>query len=690
MKKLLVIALCIIAVASPIGACGPEYDPAILFTEGRPDDPIDRYVDGHLGIVLPSYYRSHLVVAWRYLSGKPLTKIERDGMLGLIQHRLKQDPGGPNAANEWLKVRAGILHVPYVADQLHVVREGAQYFWITNCTDGAFVTATRTLQARAKELGPDSEAVKSWLTAQDVVFGNCQSGSNVPAPAAASLPMVIRYDRAYQIAAAKFYAMDYDGARELFLAVARDVNSPWHRAARLVAVRALLRKETLVNPSGLLPQAAKELEAMLADPDMVAWQGAANELMHFVTYRIDQKRRMAECVATLRGGSSPAREVYLALDDYTNLFNYQVTSDDDMTDWIQTFMGAGDFSHAMERWRSTKEPQWLVAALAHAEGKQPELLEASKEIGPDSPAYPTVAYHRVRLLIAQGNRDRAKKELDRVLKLGEKGLSRSGYNLLAIERRAFTTNVREYMRDAVLRSVNTGPEDTTGVLVVDEEAAETINHQMPLAMMIEAAHDPKVGEPVRKQLVLAAFVRAAILGREKSANKLAAEAGAYDEEIRGPLAKWVKTSGEERRFATIDLLVHFPGLAPYVRSDPGFRTSLAGLDPFHNNWWCADAASDVEPAPVPPFLGANDDERGKVAAAGCGSTYLLRGVVAWSDARRDDPRVPEAMALAIAGARRTCPDSEMRNAARRAFDVLHKRYPKSNWAKETKYWYAGN
>jgi len=84
--------------------------------------------------------------------------------------------------------------------------------------------------------------------------------------------------------------------------------------------------------------------------------------------------------------------------------------------------------------------------------------------------------------------------------------------------------------------------------------------------------------------------------------------------------------------------------------------------------------------PCRQFLGANDDERGKVAAAGSGSTYLLRSVVAWSDARRDDPRVPEAMALAIAGARRTCPDGETRSVARRAFDVLHKRYPKSIWA----------
>ena len=51
----------------------------------------------------------------------------------------------------------------------------------------------------------------------------------------------MRADRAYQIAAANFYAANFDEALKGFAAIAADANSPWQRNAVYLVARALTR-----------------------------------------------------------------------------------------------------------------------------------------------------------------------------------------------------------------------------------------------------------------------------------------------------------------------------------------------------------------------------------------------------------------------------------------------------------------
>src|SRR5207302_557216 len=79
-------------------------------------------------------------------------------------------------------------------------------------------------------------------------------------------------------------------------------------------------------------------------------------------------------------------------------------SSDDLTDWIITIEDdAGNHeAHAVDRWDKTKSPAWLVAALTTANGKQANLdalLSAAANVDHSSPAFPTVAFHRARLLM---------------------------------------------------------------------------------------------------------------------------------------------------------------------------------------------------------------------------------------------------------------------------------------------------
>src|SRR5690349_24507357 len=67
----------------PTMACGPEFSPPVLTQESRPDGPPDAYAAGRLGVVLPTYVHSHLVIAYRYLSGKPLSPAEQRQFVAL-------------------------------------------------------------------------------------------------------------------------------------------------------------------------------------------------------------------------------------------------------------------------------------------------------------------------------------------------------------------------------------------------------------------------------------------------------------------------------------------------------------------------------------------------------------------------------------------------------------------------------
>jgi hypothetical protein len=56
-------------------------------------------------------------------------------------------------------------------------------------------------------------------------------------------------------------------------------------------------------------------------------------------------------------------------------------------------------------------------------------------------------------------------------------------------------------------------------------------------------------------------------------------------------------------------------------------------------------------------------------------------------AHLDDPRVPRALHMAVAASRNRGTDADTGKYSKEAFDLLHRRYPKSEWSARTRYWY---
>ena len=59
----------------------------------------------------------------------------------------------------------------------------------------------------------------------------------------------------------------------------------------------------------------------------------------------------------------------------------------------------------------------------------------------------------------------------------------------------------------------------------------------------------------------------------------------------------------------------------------------------------------------------------------------------WAVARPSDQDAAEALAHAVEGTRWGCADTTTTAASRAAFQTLHRLFPKTEWARKTKYWY---
>ena len=132
------------------------------------------------------------------------------------------------------------------------------------------------------------------------------------------------------------------------------------------------------------------------------------------------------------------------------------------------------------------------------------------------------------------------------------------------------------------------------------------------------------------------------------------------------------------------------------------------MDSYRDNWWCAAAPTSLSELPsegegkkdpaasasrIPEFLRASQTvaaaEAAKLRALGTGPNYLAQTAINWATKNPTDARAPEALHLAVRSTRYGCTDKETGRWSKAAFDLLHRRYPNSSWAKETKYWFNG-
>jgi hypothetical protein len=502
-----------------------------------------------------------------------------------------------------------------------------------NCNDDAFRTAAATLE----RIQPTGAAVE-WIAAQDVVFSNCSHGAAIPQPA--SDPR-LRADRDYQIASAKFYSEQYDAARRDFQTIAADAASPWHGIAPYLAARCLIR-------AGNFAEAETELRG--AAP--------ASRLLGFVEVHLHPAERMHELALALVRPNSEAT-IGQDLIDYRMLFDKDVAPqpNDDLTDWIRSFQAGG--AGAVENWRTRHTLPWLVAALQVSkpgDDAVPELLAAAREVKSGSPAYITVNYHRVRLLPPNDARALA----DRLL---AGTMPTSARNQFRAERMRLARDFEEFLRYAPRRPVAESdymvrPVDTEQDLL-DRDSALVFDHDIPLALFRQASTSPLLPDVVRQRLRNVISVRTLLLARAPS-------------------------------FDDVFALLKTPGLRPHLDSGYGrYTKEPTKIDPYRDNWWCSAKPTDSPGAPFLPAAARAQAaaEWQKLQSVPTAPDWLAAQTLAFAQAHPQDPRVPEALYLVVRATRYGCTGNLTGDFSHRAFDLLHRRYPASDWAAKTPYWF---
>src|SRR3954465_8517621 len=83
-------------------ACGPFTLEAVFVHTVHPTYPLAQFAAGKIGVVQPSYPRSYLYTAYRYLSGRNFSPAEQKAMVELWTERLEFN-SADNAPEDWSK-----------------------------------------------------------------------------------------------------------------------------------------------------------------------------------------------------------------------------------------------------------------------------------------------------------------------------------------------------------------------------------------------------------------------------------------------------------------------------------------------------------------------------------------------------------------------------------------------------------
>jgi hypothetical protein len=316
--------------------------------------------------------------------------------------------------------------------------------------------------------------------------------------------------------------------------------------------------------------------------------------------------------------------------------------------------------------------------------------------------------------------------VDQLLSADKAQFDDSSTNLLRSQRMLLATNLRDLLSYASRtpaamswnddgREVPTEPGELSDSSksaatkpLFDVDAANVFNRQLPLSLLKVASKSSVLPENLRRDLVQATWLRAVVLGNNQTASELTPELKQLVPGVASLVDPFLTAETDDaKRFTAIYAWLKFPGLEPVVdRGVP--RENLNEQDIYRDNWWCTAAfpttptveeegSSAADPFVAPKevrvsFLSAAEREtarKERLALDGIGAApnYICQQVIQWATKSPEDPRVPEALHLAVRTTRFGCTDKESGRWSKTAFDLLHRKYPNSTWAKKTPYWF---
>lgn len=359
--------------------------------------------------------------------------------------------------------------------------------------------------------------------------------------------------------------------------------------------------------------------------------------------------------------------------------------------------------------------------------------------------HPTFRHHAIRLMLGRGERDRA------VLTLQAKppqGAASNDYqHTLLTAARWFVANgdaerARKVLallpprygratglRQIVARNLDEFWEAVPQDYLLSETRA--VLNLLPVSALVDAAGNEQLPQRFRAEIARVAWTRAYFLRGVDGALAVSPVLALVDPEIAPQLKRirdaWGKHHKENK---TALLLARHPGMrlrfGMEVFSEGGPFDKITQIDKqdrSDGNWWCpldvpydrqlliddfynasvqlprGDARlSEIRSQTLAqhPVLKLIDDaELSALEKVPSGPEFLSRRAVAWARSTNwwdrllgHERAVPEMLALAVRSTRYGCERAGGHGAySRQAFAELHNRYPESDRAKQTRYWF---
>jgi hypothetical protein len=403
------------------------------------------------------------------------------------------------------------------------------------------------------------------------------------------------------------------------------------------------------KPEVTEPEVIKQFEATIGRPLLPV----ERETLH-VMYDLAQNARADKISPNSRFGREglTAHEGCDYYDECNRLSLNQLPdflSADDLTDWIftvQTTDGSA-YDHALSKYRATRSTAWLVAALAkatRASAGLERLMQEAQSSERNSPAFPTIAYHLIRVKTEQGKSIEARQLADQILTFQFQHLPVSARNQFLEQRVRLSDNVTDFLRFAQRKAVafyydgalgtmrdlariekghwdlyelwrspnGEGPRQTReqyeqGIddeyrdklawddrLFFDEQTLDIINWHFPLTDLEQAARNPVLPEYIRRSLALSVWTRAIVLQNKEVANRIAPEVAKLAPEMKAVFEPYLNSrTDRERERAALYVLLKYVSLSPLIT--PGIPELSSSGDAefyFESAWWCTPSNTE--------------------------------------------------------------------------------------------------
>jgi hypothetical protein len=414
----------------------------------------------------------------------------------------------------------------------------------------------------------------------------------------------------------------------------------------------------------------------------------------------------------------------------------------DLSDWIFSFQIKDErsFEHAVQRWRETSSPAWLMAAITKAKvdsSELPRLMQDAQKVTRSSPAFVTIAYHLARLMIEQKKTTEARKLLDEVLVSDFARLPVSAQNAFLEQRMRVATNFGEFLKFGLRRPMTWDSDGQYGRLrdlmeeqktwwnaedntetkeeyirSVEEQyrdmlpwddremfnayTADILNRHFPLDALARTALSPELPDYIHDSLVLTVWARAVLLNRRDVAMKFAVEA-MKQPALSESFSKIVNAKTEPaRRWEELWVLLKHPKISVFVKSGM-MTTGEEEVTSWEDGWWVEPSDTEYNGGdeevpkvlPKPPFItslqSANAGrERKQIVALGDAETYLSDRVFEWAARAPRDPRIPEALYIVAVINFATKYGSGVEEQHQKAVTLLEEKYANSPWTRKAK------